>query len=127
MTATIIAEALAAAERETPHIGYPQIFCILFDSGNVDWTDDVPDSLTSGVGDEETCVHVRSDFLLAALKHLAERLERAEARIAALRGVAGRHVCDYVSQWGVSDDGCACVVCQVHDALVWDVAKEAKP
>ena len=87
MSAKSIAEALAAAERETPRIGSPEIFRVLFDSGNVHWADDVPDSLTSGVGDEESCVHVRSDFVNAALTHLAAQIDILTKRSAALGAV----------------------------------------
>lgn len=67
--------------------------------------------------------YVRKDIVEAALKHLAERLERAEARIADLRAVASRMVCDSIQNYGVSDAFCACVTCQVKGY----VGKEGEP
>lgn len=124
MSAKSIAEALAAAEVETQAVHHQHRVVVLNQHGTVSGDSD---SLDLAEPQDWSTQFVRADVAEAALKHLAERLERAEERIAAVRAVEGRHVCDYVSQWGVRDDGCACVVCQVHDALVWDVAKEAKP
>lgn len=125
MTATIIAEALAAAERETPAVLHHHRVVVLNQHGTVSGDSN---SLDLVEPQDWRTQFVRADVVEAALKHLEERAARAEARIAALRGVAGRHVCDYVSQWGVRDDGCACVVCQVRDALeADDAAKETKP
>lgn len=148
MSATIIAEALAAAERETPCVEYnfgsPRLvrrlrrYPTVLGNGSLSiwggadtfgavkaradsqFTEDYR-GFPLTVGDMAVCV--RADVVEAALKHIAAKLERAEERIADLRAVASRMVCDSVQSYGVSDAFCGCVTCQVKGY----VGKEGEP
>lgn len=125
MTATLIAEALAAAERGT-HVTFGTLTRVVVVDDDECVSDLFPGLSavrTSGTASEDGCVYVRLDAVQIALLHLATRLERAEARIADLRAVASRMVCDSVQSYGVSDAFCACVTCQVKGY----VGKEGEP
>lgn len=77
MSATIIAEALAAAEAETPAVLHHHRVVVLNQHGRV-YGDS--GSLDLAEPQEWRTQFVRADVAEAALKHIAERLERAEDR-----------------------------------------------
>lgn len=130
MSANLIAEALAAAEAATEesfrdasrYVAIPDGSHFLGLGGGFD---DIAWAGARAVFEDldHDVLMVRLDVAEAALKYLADRLERAEARIADLRAVASRMVCDSVQSYGVSDAFCACVTCQVKGY----VGKEGEP
>ena len=125
MTATIIAEALAAAERETPEEvptpGYFSRVSELNDTFEEYWCSgraiDVLDPALPG-----RCRYLRADVVEAALKRLEERAARAEAEVRSLRAVVRQAHLDLETG---SEASCT-VSLHLYRALD-DAAKEAKP
>ena len=95
MTAALVAEALAAAERETPETG-PEWLGL----GSSEWfswrsIDVQAEGRGKSFFGADEGNYVRRDVMDAALRHLAERVEKAEAALAdereAIRRVAREH------------------------------------
>lgn len=112
----IVTEALATAEATTECMGHPEKFLVLFDDGHQEWTDHAPEEWTAGVGEESSCLMVRSDVAVAAICHVASQAEQAQARGASLSAAleavfemsAGADPKD--SEWGY-------IFTLAHDAL----------
>lgn len=86
MSATIIAEALAAAERGT-HVTFGTLTRVVVVDDDECVSDLFPGLSavrTSDTASEDGCVYVHLDAVQIALAHLAAKLERAEAQLEAI-------------------------------------------
>lgn len=119
MTATIIAEALAAAEAETPLVLHHHRVVVLNQHGRVSGDSS---SLDLAEPQDWRTQFVRADVVEFALKHLAERAARAEAEVRSLRAVVRQAHLDLETG---SEASCT-VSLHLYRALD-DAAREAKP
>ena len=85
MSAKSIAEALAAGVANTPDVSrWHERFYVTLGDGESLWTNELIQNQNATDGSVARVELIRADVAEAALEHLAERLERAEARLEAV-------------------------------------------
>lgn len=116
MSANIIAEALAAAEQETPAVLHQHRVVVLNQHGTVSGDSD---SLDLAEPQDWRTQFVRADVVEAALGHLAARAERAEAQTAEMARAFWAAACEEMAVSIIRD--AYAVQCSIDCGESWSV------